>query len=73
VQAYIAAACGVEINRAEVMHLHKEFRNPDVGDLFARTDVTRHEHDRVRKDLLNYCERDTWAMVKLLEKLASAR
>jgi len=23
----------------------------------------------VRKDLLNYCERDTWAMVKLLEKL----
>jgi len=40
VQAYIAAACGVEINSAEVMHLNKEFRNPDVGDLFARTDVT---------------------------------
>src|SRR4029077_578804 len=40
VQAYIAAACGVEINSAEVMHLNKEFRNPDVGALFARTDVT---------------------------------
>lgn len=40
VQAYIAAASGVEINSAEVMHLNKEFRNPDVGDLFARTDVT---------------------------------
>src|SRR5207244_13029580 len=40
VQAYIAAACGVEINSAEVMHLNKEFRHPDVGDLFARTDVT---------------------------------
>jgi uncharacterized protein DUF2779 len=40
VQAYIAAACGVEINSAEVLHLNKEFRNPDVGDLFARTDVT---------------------------------
>jgi len=23
----------------------------------------------VRHDLLNYCERDTWAMVKVLEKL----
>jgi uncharacterized protein DUF2779 len=40
VQAYIAAACGVEVNGAEVMHLNKEFRHPDVGDLFARTDVT---------------------------------
>src|SRR5690348_17850777 len=40
VQAYIAAACAVEINSAEVMHLNKELRNPDVGDLFARTDVT---------------------------------
>jgi len=40
VHAYIAAACGVEINSAEFMHLNKEFRNPDVGDLFARTDVT---------------------------------
>jgi len=27
------------------------------------------ERDRVRQDLLNYCERDTWAMVKLLERL----
>jgi len=25
---------------AAVMHLNKEFRHPDVGDLFARTDVT---------------------------------
>jgi len=27
------------------------------------------ERDRVRQDLLDYCERDTWAMVKVLEKL----
>jgi predicted RecB family nuclease len=40
VQAYIAAACGVQINSAEVMHLNKEFRHPDAGDLFARTNVT---------------------------------
>ena len=40
VQAYIAAACGVEINSAEVMHLNKEFRHPDDGELFAHSDVT---------------------------------
>jgi len=40
VQARIAAACGVNITAAEVMYLNKEFRSPDVGDLFARTDVT---------------------------------
>jgi hypothetical protein len=37
--------------------------------LFVAGKIPRHEHDRVRRDLLNYCERDTWAMVKLLEKL----
>src|SRR5207253_1284068 len=25
--------------------------------------------DRVRQDLRNYCERDTWALVKLVERL----
>src|SRR6266704_2950336 len=40
VQAHVAAACGVNITTADVLHLNKEFRSPDVGDLFARTDVT---------------------------------
>jgi predicted RecB family nuclease len=40
VQAYIAAACGAEINSAQVLHLNPEFRHPDSGDLFAGTDVT---------------------------------
>src|SRR5258705_12586601 len=40
VQARVAAACGVKITAAAVLHLNREFRNPDVGDLFARTDVT---------------------------------
>jgi len=39
VQAYVAAACGVHVSSAEVMHLNKEFRHPDSGDLFARIDV----------------------------------
>jgi len=40
VQARVAAASGVNVTAAEVMHLNKEFRHPDVGDLFARADVT---------------------------------
>jgi len=37
--------------------------------LFVAGKIPPYEHDRARRDLLNYCERDTWAMVKLLEKL----
>ena len=37
--------------------------------LFVAGKIPKEEHDRVRQDLLNYCERDTWAMVKVLEKL----
>lgn len=37
--------------------------------LFVAGKIAKAEHDRVRQDLLNYCERDTWAMVKVLEKL----
>src|SRR5438094_4869762 len=40
VQAHVAAASGLKVSAAEVMHLNKEFRNPDSGELFARTDVT---------------------------------
>jgi predicted RecB family nuclease len=40
VQARVAAACGVKITAAEVLHLNKEFRSPDSGELFAHTDVT---------------------------------
>ena len=37
--------------------------------LFVAGKVPPEEHDRVRKDLLDYCERDTWAMVRLLQRL----
>ena len=36
---------------------------------FVVQKISPEERDRVRKDLLNYCERDTWAMVKRLERL----
>ena len=32
--------------------------------LFVAGKIPKEEHDRVRQDLLNYCERDTWAMVR---------
>jgi hypothetical protein len=37
--------------------------------LFVAGMIPHAERDRVRADLLAYCERDTWAMVKLLEAL----
>jgi len=37
--------------------------------LFVADRIPAAERDRVRRDLLDYCERDTWAMVKLLERL----
>jgi hypothetical protein len=37
--------------------------------LFVADRVPPDERDRVRHDLLAYCERDTWAMVRLLETL----
>src|SRR6266516_2580879 len=37
--------------------------------LFVAGKIPQEGQTRVRQDLLNYCERDTWAMVKVLEKL----
>jgi hypothetical protein len=37
--------------------------------LFVAHRIPAAERDRVRQDLLNYCERDTWAMVRVLERL----
>jgi hypothetical protein len=37
--------------------------------LFVADRIPIAERERVRKDLLAYCERDTWAMVRLLEVL----
>ena len=37
--------------------------------LFVTGRIPPEERDRIRQDLLDYCERDTWAMVKLLESL----
>ena len=40
IQAHILHKCGIDVRRAEIMHLNKEYRFPDKGDLFQRSDVT---------------------------------
>lgn len=40
IQVWVARRAGLDIRRAELMHLNTDHRNPDLGELFIRTDVT---------------------------------
>lgn len=40
IQTWVARQAGINVRRAEVLHLNTEFRHPDRGDLFQLTDVT---------------------------------
>ena len=40
VQFNILAEAGINVTRASVMHLNRDFRSPDLGDRFSETDVT---------------------------------
>ncbi|MGH7499782.1 MAG: DUF2779 domain-containing protein [Gemmatimonadales bacterium] len=40
IQVWVARRAGLDVRRAEVMHLNTDFRHPDEGELFVRTDVT---------------------------------
>ncbi|MGH7702953.1 MAG: DUF2779 domain-containing protein [Gemmatimonadales bacterium] len=40
IQTWVARQAGLKVGRVELMHLNSEFRYPDRGDLFARTDIT---------------------------------
>ena len=54
-------AAGVTLSRpneVELQHL-----------MLAGTELPASERAELRQALLRYCERDTWAMVKMLEKL----
>ena len=39
-QTHVVRASGLEVTRQEVMHLNRECRYPELGDLFVRADVT---------------------------------
>ena len=47
IQAYVLRAAGVRVTRCELMHLNRECRYPDLGDLFIRADVTDLVEDRL--------------------------
>lgn len=40
IQLYVARQAGLDVRRAEVMHLNRECRAPDLSNLFVREDVT---------------------------------
>jgi len=40
IQTHVARRSGLGVQRSEVMHLNKECRYPDLGNLFTRQDVT---------------------------------
>jgi hypothetical protein len=40
IQTWVARRAGIDVRRVELMHLNREFRHPDRGELFVRTDVT---------------------------------
>lgn len=41
VQAHVVRAAGLPVSRAEVMHLNRDCRHPDLSSLFVRADVTK--------------------------------
>jgi hypothetical protein len=47
VQAAIVRACGVPVERYEIMHLNRECRFPDLSNLFVRVDVTAQVRERL--------------------------
>lgn len=40
IQVHVLRECGLDVRRAEIMHLNRACTFPDLDDLFARTDVT---------------------------------
>src|SRR5574342_419539 len=41
IQLHVLHRAGLDVRRAEVMHLNRECRHPDLSNLFVQTDVTR--------------------------------
>lgn len=55
-QRHVAMLAGVEVTRAEVMHLNRTCHHPDLGSLFVRRDVTN-ETERLVSEVPNKVER----------------
>jgi hypothetical protein len=55
--------------QSELFFCHGRGRGEIARLLFVVDKIPRHERDRVRRDLLDYCHRDAMAMVRLVENL----
>ncbi len=40
IQTWVARKAGIDVRRVQLMHLNTDFRHPDIGELFQRTDIT---------------------------------
>ena len=45
IQAHVLSRSGIDVRAVDIMHLNKEFRFPDQGDLFVRSNVTAEVQD----------------------------
>jgi hypothetical protein len=50
VQVFVARQCGLNVTRAELMHLNREYRHPQSVPLFVRSDVTE-EVERLQGEI----------------------
>ncbi len=60
VQTHVLKSAGLKVNRAYLMHLNRECRYPDLGNLFSRTGLTTEAEDDavlrdVACDVLEFC------------------
>ena len=46
-QTHLVTGCGHKVKRSAIMHLNHEYRHPDQGALFVRTDVTEDVQDMI--------------------------
>jgi predicted RecB family nuclease len=47
VQAHVLRSAGFEVRRAELMHLNRDCRHPDLSNLFLREDLTQEVDDAI--------------------------
>jgi hypothetical protein len=45
IQAWVLTHAHMQPERVEIMHLNKEYRHPDQGDLFVRADISEQVHE----------------------------
>lgn len=45
IQAWVLREAGIDVTRVEILHLNRDYRYPDVGELLVREDITAEVED----------------------------